>query len=154
MAQEDGTVSRDFYAATRVIQTAWRTNHCLHLARFGDEYSIQLFWREGTWEFRSWYVNFQEPLRRSALGFQTMDLTLDLAIAPDLASWEWKDEDEFATGIALGWYSAEQLAGLRAVGEQVLADAQHRRPPFNLPWPEWRPDASWAPLKLPADWDR
>src|SRR5690606_5871207 len=103
-------------------------------------YSVQLFWREDTWEFRCWYINFQEPLRRSRLGLESMDLTLDLVIAPDFSSWEWKDEDEFRRGIELGWYSDELLVRLQATGERVLEDVAHRRPPFSYPWPEWRPD--------------
>ncbi|MFJ4866145.1 hypothetical protein [Streptomyces sp. NPDC088748] len=30
---------------------------------------------------------------RTGAGFDTFDLTVDLLIAPDLARWEWKDED-------------------------------------------------------------
>jgi hypothetical protein len=39
-----------------------------------------------------WYVNFQRPMRRTAIGFDTFDLLLDLVIAPDLSRWDWKDE--------------------------------------------------------------
>ncbi|MEV0126610.1 DUF402 domain-containing protein [Streptomyces sp. NPDC050703] len=45
---------------------------------------------------RNWYVNFEHPTRRSEAGFDTFDLTVDLVIDPDLTSWQWKDEDEYA----------------------------------------------------------
>ena len=43
-----------------------------------------------------WYVNFQEPYRRTERGIETMDLALDIIAEPDRSSWRWKDEDEFA----------------------------------------------------------
>ncbi|MEU2956641.1 DUF402 domain-containing protein, partial [Streptomyces xanthochromogenes] len=45
---------------------------------------------------RNWYVNFEHPTRRTDAGFDTLDLTVDLVVAPDLTRWEWKDEDEYA----------------------------------------------------------
>ena len=153
MGMADGSTTREFWRATHVIPATWGVNHVLSLVRFGDGYAIQLFWDEATWELRCWYVNFQEPLRRSARGFETMDLTLDLVIAPDLSSWEWKDEDEFAQAVAAGWYAEGELRELRALGERVLDDVARRSAPFSEPWPEWRPDPSWSPPALPADWD-
>lgn len=47
---------------------------------------------------RNWYVNFEHPTRRTEAGFDTLDLTVDLVVAPDLTGWEWKDEDEYACG--------------------------------------------------------
>lgn len=34
-----------------------------------------------------WYVNFERPLRRTALGFDTFDETLDLVVEADRSSW-------------------------------------------------------------------
>ena len=155
MGDADGNLTRDFVnEKTRVTRT-WTENHALHLVHFGDEHATVLYWREGTWEFRCWYINFQEPLRRYAGGFESMDLTLDMLISPDRKLWQWKDEDEFfEIGIAGGWYTHEQLQHLKAYGLGVLAEAQAGKPPFDAPWPDWRPDPSWEPLELPAGWDR
>jgi len=150
----DGNPTRDFATATRQIRLTWQENHALNLIRFGDEYATVLYWREGTWEFRCWYINFQEPLRRHAGGFETMDLTLDLLIAPNRKGHQWKDDDEFEYGIAHGWYTKEQGEHLRRIGEGVLADARAAAPPFDEPWEEWRPDPAWGPLQLPEGWDR
>ena len=46
--------------------------------------------------FAGWYVNLQKPFRRTARGFETMDLMLDLVVEVD-RSWWWKDEDELET---------------------------------------------------------
>jgi hypothetical protein len=153
MGDADGNSTRDFFQAVRVVHGTWGLNHALNLVRAGDRHAVELLWDERTWEFRCWYINFQDPLRRTERGFETMDLTLDLLIAPDLRSWRWKDEDEFEQGIEFGWYTRQQLAELKACGERVLEQAGRRDWPFNEPWPEWRPDPSWRPLQLPPDWD-
>jgi predicted RNA-binding protein associated with RNAse of E/G family len=36
--------------------------------------------------FAGWYVNLQEPLRRTGSGFDTVDLVLDLVVAPRVST--------------------------------------------------------------------
>ena len=62
------------------------------LARPGRAHSIYLFWHEDG-ELEHWYVNFEQPLRRTPVGFDTFDEKLDLIVRPD-GSYRWKDEDE------------------------------------------------------------
>ena len=131
------------------VSATWVEHHALHLVRFGDRHAVQLFWTQREWKFRCWYVNFQKPLRRVDVGFESMDLTLDLVIAPDLERWSWKDEDEFEHGIRGGWYTPEMLAELKLYGETVLEDVRARRPPFGERWDLWRPEAGWEPVGLP-----
>lgn len=155
MGDASGRPTRDFVSERTRIPATWGIHHALHLVRFGDEHATVLMWAEDTWEFRCWYINFQEPLRRHAGGFESMDLTLDLVISPDRQRWQWKDEDEFVEiGIAGGWYTHEQLARLKCYGEGVAAAAKAGEPPFDGPWPDWRPDPSWRPLALMDGWDR
>jgi len=155
MGDADGNLGRDFVHDTTPVRRRWVEDHALHLVRFGDEHATVLYWRERTWEFRCWYINFQEPLRRYSGGFESMDLTLDMLISPDRKAWQWKDEDEFVDiGIAGGWYTHEQLAHLKVYGLGVLQQAQAGEPPFGEPWPEWRPEAEWGPLELPEGWER
>lgn len=47
---------------------------------------LDLFWDAASWAFRGWYVNLQEPLRRTAVGHDMRDQALDIVIAPD-GSW-------------------------------------------------------------------
>ena len=155
MGDAQGQLTRDFVNERTPIQRTWGENHALHLVREGDEHGTVLYWREGTWEFRCWYINFQDPFTRYDGGFQSMDLTLDMLIAPDRRGWQWKDEDEFVDiGIAGGWYTHEQLAHLKTYGLSVLAEAQAGRGVFGEPWPDWRPDRLWGPLTLPEGWER
>ena len=155
MGDAAGNPTRDFVHETTQVPAVWGIHHALHLMRRGDEHATVLMWAEDSWEFRCWYINFQEPFRRYERGFESMDLTLDLLIAPDRTAWQWKDEDEFVDiGIAGGWYTHEQLKHLKEYGLRVIEEARAGWPPFDHPWPEWRPDPAWQPLSLPDGWDR
>jgi len=46
-------------------------------------HAIWVFWRGPQREFAGWYVNLQEPFRRTSRGVDTQDLELDIVIAPD-----------------------------------------------------------------------
>ncbi|WP_331446612.1 DUF402 domain-containing protein [Streptomyces xanthochromogenes] len=70
---------------------------------------------------RNWYVNFEHPACRTAAGFDTLDLTVDLVIAPDLTGWEWKDEDEYAHVRRLGIVSDTEHRAVDAARGEVLA---------------------------------
>ncbi len=153
MGDADGNRTRDFVHATRRIPTVWGLTHCLRLLEKGANHATVLFWDEHSWEFLCWYINLEEPMRRTSVGFDSMDLTLDLVVAPDRQSWQWKDEDEFAYGIEHGWYTEAQFAQLKEYGLRVLDDARAGAPPFDAGWEHWRPPKEWQPLDLPVGWD-
>lgn len=44
-------------------RSPWLGNGVLKLARPGEPWSVWLFWEQG-WQFRSWYVNLEEPRTR------------------------------------------------------------------------------------------
>ena len=69
----------------------WQGNGLLMLQRPGESYAIWLFWHGPQREFRGWYVNLQEPFRRTVDGYDTQDLELDIWVPLD-APWEWKDD--------------------------------------------------------------
>lgn len=152
MGGADGNPTREFATATRLIESTWADNNALHLMRPGDGHATILFWNEAG-KFLCYYINFQEPYRRFELGFDSMDQTLDLLISPDGQRHQWKDEDEFESGIAHGWYTAELKAGLYASGERIIAEAKAGAWPFRAGWDAWRPDASWPLPVLPPNWD-
>ena len=106
-----------------------------------------------TGEHWGWYVNLQRPFRRTPLGFETMDLVLDVIVDPD-RTWRWKDEDELATWVARGACAPELAARLRAEGLAVARRAERDQPPFCWDWPRWRPDPAWELPELPEGWDR
>jgi hypothetical protein len=129
----------------------WARTHALILFRDGEANDVRLFWSE-EWEFRSWYVNLQRPVVRTRFGFDTSDHVLDVSVSPDL-SWRWKDEDEFAEAIALGRFTVHEGEQIRAEGERVIDDIEHRRWPFSEPFIDWRPPVDWEMPALPDDWN-
>jgi hypothetical protein len=100
-----------------------------------------------------WYVNLQDPMRRTVLGFDTVDHALDVIVELD-GRWWWKDEDELAEAVERGLFSAEEAATFRAHGERAAARILDREPPFDRDWSDWRPDPAWRPPGLPDGWDR
>jgi hypothetical protein len=124
----------------------------LWLMRAGEWHAQWVSWLEDG-SYWGWYVNLQEPFRRTANGFETMDLVLDVLIDPD-RSWRWKDEDELAVFVDRGLFDEELEARLREEGLRVVRRAERGQSPFDEPWPDWRPDPSWAAPKLPDDWER
>jgi predicted RNA-binding protein associated with RNAse of E/G family len=100
-----------------------------------------------------WYVNLQDPLRRTAVGFDTRDHVLDVLVSSDGSGWRWKDEDELAEAVRLGLYSAQEAALFRAAGEAAVRRIRGGAPPFDREWRDWRPDPAWGPLGLPPGWD-
>lgn len=114
----------------------------LSLSRPGRRHSIWIHWRptHGYW----WYVNFEQPLRRSPVGFDTFDEKLDLIVRPD-GSYEWKDEDELEQAAATGLLDPEAV---RAEAARVLEEW-----PFPTGWEDWRPDPSWPLPQLPDGLD-
>lgn len=131
----------------RIPSADWELEHvtweldALCVARPGRAHSIYLFRRAG--RFTHWYVNFEQPLRRTAVGFDTFDEKLDLVVELD-GTHRWKDEDELEQAAALGLLDAEAI---RAEAARVLEEW-----PFPTGWEDWQPDPSWPVPELPAGW--
>ena len=83
-----------------------------------------------------------------------MDQELDIVISPDLESWRWKDEDHLADAQEAGFISKRRARELRAEGLRVISNMEARRPPFDHPWPEWRPDPTWPIPELLEGWEK
>jgi hypothetical protein len=132
--------------------SVWHTHRALFLYRPGDAHSVGLFWRESDGEFQYWYVNLEIPWRRSPVGFDTWDQELDLVVAPDLSSWKWKDEDEFAWLQEVGIITAAEAASVRAEADRAITAIEHRLSPYCDGWERWQPNSSWLPLDVPANW--
>ncbi|MCC2321172.1 DUF402 domain-containing protein [Cellulomonas xiejunii] len=117
----------------------WQPPGRLRIGRVGQPFEV---WRISTPDERevaAWYVNLQEPLRRTADGFETLDHVLDILVAPDLSWWRWKDEDELSSAVEHGVLTARDAAAIRATGEAVIADIERGDPPWDLTWGTWQP---------------
>ena len=96
----------------------WKRTNLLMLVKPGNFHSVELMWDESFDNLICWYINLQEPLRRTPLGFDTMDLALDIVISPDLTRWQWKDEDEFKSLVEVGVISNHKSLEVRTEGEK------------------------------------
>ena len=94
----------------------------LWLVRPGDWHSVWVSWLESGAHF-GWYINLQQPYRRTELGIEAMDLMLDVVAEPDL-TWRWKDEDEFDELLARGVF--DTATGLRVSPRGGGCDRPHR----------------------------
>ncbi len=140
----------------------WRTD-TLRLMSPAASHSVSLSWapQSNPRQLLKYFVNMEEPFRRTAVGFDTQDHTLDIEVAPDLA-WRWRDEAELAHHVAEGFYTAELAAAARAEGERVI-DALRRGDHECLNgWAAWAPPREWRVPAVsdggdttpPTFWDR
>jgi hypothetical protein len=134
--------------------TEWRRD-VLRLMYPGAHHSIWVFWEvddDGGRRHTAYYVNMEEPFRRTEIGFDTNDHTLDIVVTPDL-EWSWKDADELAERVEHGVFPADFADFVRAEGERVIDRIERRASPFGDGWGEWTPDPSWQKPALPPTWE-
>ena len=130
----------------------WHTNRFLILLEPEKFYASIYIWEAATDEFLCYYINFQLPYRRSRLGFDTLDLDLDLVIEPTY-QWQWKDVDEYEHGIRSGGIKLEWVTEIEHAKKEVFARLENREYPLNADWLNWRPNPNWSAPSLPENWD-
>ena len=142
----------------RVPDRPWR----LEIRSRGDQPVLSFAWPEVPYavllwtsgDRPVWYVNLEEPLTRTPIGFDTVDHALDVLVELDGSSWSWKDEDELAEAIRDGLFTEEEAADFRTWGERARDRILAGEPPFDRDWTGWRPDPAWPTPELPDGWDR
>ena len=129
----------------------WEGHGVLMLQRPGESYAVWHFWH-GRGTFNGWYLNLQEPFRRTAVGYDTQDLELDIWVSVD-GSWSFKDADLMEERIADGRFTREQVTEIFAEGDRIAAmlDAGERW--WAEAWSRWEPPAGWIAPPLPEGWD-
>ncbi|HET9672021.1 MAG TPA: DUF402 domain-containing protein [Actinomycetota bacterium] len=151
IAEDDGSELRVPDRSWRLEVRARGAHGILSFAWPGIPYAV-LLWTIG--ERPVWYVNLEEPLARTPVGFDTIDHALDVLVELDGSSWSWKDEDELAEAIRDGLFTEEDAAGFRGWGERARDRILSGEPPFDRDWTDWRPDPAWPTPELPEGWDR
>jgi hypothetical protein len=112
----------------------------LRVTRAADAFSVFLF-ADG------WYVNLEQPQRRTASGFDYEDELLDVWV-PFGGEPELLDEDELDEAVRRGFISPEREAEIQAKAERILAE-----PPWPTGWEDWQPEAGWQVPDLPPGFD-
>ncbi|MFD7997550.1 DUF402 domain-containing protein [Streptomyces mexicanus] len=132
-----------------LVAGVWQETELLMWKPPAAWFSVNAFYTDGG--LRNWYVNFERPLVRTGDGFDTLDLTVDLVIDPELTRWQWKDEDEYAHVRRLGVVTDTEHQAVDAARDQVLAMLAERSGPFAgaAVWAAWRWEAAWPVPRLP-----
>jgi Protein of unknown function (DUF402) len=116
----------------------WQGHGTLMLQRPGEAYAVYVFWDGPGRDFAFWYVNFQEPFRRHAQGYDTQDLELDLIVHPD-GRWELKDDELLELRVGEGRFTEDQARATRAEAERVIAELEAGRRWWDDAWAGWQP---------------
>ena len=134
-------------------RNSWQGLGCLMIHRPEDAYAVWHFWRGPERDFVCWYINLQEPFRRTAIGYDTQDLELDFVVYPS-GRWEIKDDELLDLRVREGRYSAEQVAEIRAEGARIADRLEAGERWWPLEWRDWEPDPAWVvPDDLPPGWE-
>lgn len=136
----------------KVIDSQWKLTDVLMLIVPDEAFSIYIMWETGTKNLECWYINLQEPIRRTSIGFDTMDNMLDVVISPDMSKWHWKDDDEFVEAQNVGFYSAEKAREIWAEGEKAIRLITKERRALYEQWEKWKANPEWDIPKLSPLW--
>ncbi len=144
----------DIVSDTWVLSdVTWIGGGALVLHTPGTGHALVGFFDEHPATLLNWYLNLQEPLRRTPIGLDFLDQFLDVVVSADRRSWSWKDEDEFADAQAHGLIDAKTASAIRAEGERALSLLLAGAPSYADEWEKWKPDRGWTIPKLPPGWD-
>ena len=137
--------AQDFFGAPHPWSSRdqWVGHGVLQLQRPEDRYAVWVFWQGEAREFTGWYVNLQEPFRRTERGVDTHDLELDIVVSLD-GSWRLKDDEQLEGWVERGRWTPAEVAGIRAEASRVgsLLDQGCRW--WGDEWAEWRPGSGVA----------
>lgn len=131
----------------------WHTNRFLILLEPEKYFSTIYIWDHASGEFLYYYINFQLPFRRSQLGFDTLDLDLDILVNIE-NEWEWKDLQEYEKGIRSGGIMAQWIDEIQKAQAEVFARIDQQAYPLDRTWLGWLPDPGWPKTTLPSGWDQ
>ena len=129
-----------------LADSAWKRWSALFLTVPGEWRSTWVMWTPEM-EFLGWYVNLQEPLERTPLGFDTRDLQLDIRVDTN-REWTWKDIDDLERSVETGVISQPVADRAWAEGHRAVADIEAGRWPFTEEWAAWEPDPDWPVPEL------
>lgn len=129
----------------------WEGHGVLQLQRPGEMHAVWVFWQGAERELGAWYVNIQEPFRRTSLGVDTQDLELDIVVSPG-GSWRYKDDKKLEGWIERGRWTPAEVAEIRAEGRRVARLLDQGERWWSDGWADWRPDPDWPHPTLSHDW--
>ena len=130
----------------------WTGHGVLVLRRPGEAYSVWHFWDGPERRFAGWYLNLEEPFRRTAVGYDTQDLELDLWL-PVGGVWRFKDEEQLEVRVREGRYTEAQVAGARRIGGELGAMLDRGERWWDERWASFAPEPGWRAPAFPDGWE-
>lgn len=127
----------------------WHGHGTLMLQRPGESYAVWVFWSGPEREFRGWYLNLQEPFRRTELGYDTQDLELDIWL-PREGGYQLKDDHVMEDRVAEGRFTADQVAATRTEAERIVEELERDGRWWSEEWANWEPDPDWPTPRFPG----
>jgi Protein of unknown function (DUF402) len=131
---------------------SWQGHGVLMLHRPDDAYAVFVFWEGEDRAFSRWYLNLQAPLRRTSIGFDTLDHVLDLW-SPDGRLWHWKDVEQLEQRVSEGHFTPDEALAIAAEGKRLEAELLEHGPWWDETWARWAPDPAWPVPTLPEGWE-
>lgn len=130
---------------------AWGGHECLMVQRPGDDHAVWHFWTGADRAFRCWYINLQTAFVPTPIGFDTMDLELDLVVFPT-GDYVVKDLDVLPERVAEGRLTQAVVDHVIALGERLTAELDAGRWWWDTAWAGWTPDPGDRVPELRSDW--
>ena len=130
----------------------WTGHGVLVLRRPGEAYSVWHFWDGPERRFAGWYLNLEEPFRRTAVGYDTQDLELDLWL-PAGGEWRFKDEEQLEERVREGRYTEAQVAAVRRIGGELGAMLDRGERWWDERWASFAPEPGWRAPAFPEGWE-
>ena len=130
----------------------WRKD-TLRLMFPGRQHSVWLSWVNmgSVRTFSGYFVNMEEPFRRTPVGFDTQDHTLDIEVAPD-HGWKWRDTAEFNEHVKHRFYTADLASEVWNEGRRAIGEITRGSHPCLAGWRSWEPDPAWEIPTVPTEW--
>ncbi|KUJ69001.1 hypothetical protein ACZ90_14195 [Streptomyces albus subsp. albus] len=125
------------------IADTWQSPGVLQLQRPQDTYAVWVFWSEDR-SRHDWYVNFQQPFRRTTHGIDTLDLELDIWVPGDGGPYRWKDVEHFEERAAAGGFADGEAERVRAEAQALAARLDRGEAWWDAAWARWSPAESWG----------
>lgn len=128
----------------------WQDTTVVTWVGLDPDFSLQLY-QPVDGSSSHWKINFERPVTRTPDGIDTCDLLLDLMIDPNGATWQWKDENEYAEFRRHGVISETEDRRVQAARERAVAFAEARQGPLAEDWSAWLIPADWPLPQLPPE---
>lgn len=130
----------------------WLGHGVLMLQRPGESYAVWHFWEGPKRRFSGWYLNLQEPYRRTEIGYDTQDLELDIWI-PSGGAWRLKDEELVAERVEDGRFTAAQALEIHRLGDEIGHMLDRGEAWWDPAWAAFEPSPEWRAPDFPLGWE-